>query len=413
MMDLRNSMMKNMFMKRIKEFVDQNQWIIVFLYALPFLNESFPTSYFICILIRYDIFKYLSFGLLILLFVRKKKKVSLLLDLLIVLEGMLIISSLINHETFGTDEYWKMFSDIVCILSMGLIVECFIDRPKDLIRGLLLNFEIAVYSYFIGYVFILSGQNYYKRGLLATLNLWILPGICIALLHVMINKGYFRSVLLIIISLFVTYRVWNATTVVALTGMFGVIAVGYVLLKMKNRKISLGFLLAAAVALNLFVLFIYSGNDYPFVSFVIEKILRKSTSFTERDVIWAEAIRMIREKPIFGHGSRPVLAVANSFADEYPHSHNQILQKLNESGVFGLAVFSLMHAQLIRKVDGSRNSLARIAVTGAMFGIFMTYITEAYKKFYVFYLIFFLAYDCDKLKGEIEYGVIEDGYEKD
>lgn len=60
-------------MKQIKDFFEKNQWIAVFLLTLPFLNESFPTYYSIYILIRYDLFKYLSFGLLFVLFVWKKK----------------------------------------------------------------------------------------------------------------------------------------------------------------------------------------------------------------------------------------------------------------------------------------------------------------------------------------------------
>lgn len=326
----------------------------------------------------------------------EEKKPSVLLCLLIALEVMLIISSVINHDSFGIYEYGKMFSDIVCILSMGLIVECFIDQPNDLIKGLLLNFEIAVYSYLYSFLFVLSGNSgYYERGLLATLNLWILPGICLAFLHMLVNKGYIRSSVFILISVYVAYKVWNATNIVALASMFGAMDFAYFLFKVKGWKLPLGLLIGLAVALNLFVLFVYSGDNFSFVSFIIEKILRKSISFTERDVIWAEAIRMIREKLIFGHGSRPILNVANTYADEYSHSHNQILQKMNESGVFGLLIFAAMHIELIRKTDRNSNSLVRIVLVAAMFGICMTYITEAYKKFFIFYLIFFLAYHYD------------------
>ena len=387
--------------ERIKAFITKKQWIAVFLLALPFLNESFPTYYSIYNWIRNDLFKYLSFGLLVLiLFAWKKRKPSVLLCLLTALEMMLIISSVINHDSFGAYEYGKVFSDIVCILSMGLIVECFIDKSNDLIKGLLLNFEIAVYSYLYSYLFVLSGNSeYYDRGLLATLNLWILPGICIAFLHMLVNKGYLRSSVFVLISLFVAYRVWNATNIVALASMFCAMIFAYFLFRVKGWKLPLGLLIGLAVVLNLFVLFVYSGDNFPFVSFIIEKILRKSTSFTERDVIWAEAIRMIKEKPIFGHGSRPILNVANSYADEYSHSHNQILQKLNESGIFGLLIFVAMHIELIRKIDRNKNNIVRIVLIAAMFGISMTYITEAYKKFFVFYLVFFLAYHYDELTG--------------
>ncbi|MBR4470642.1 MAG: O-antigen ligase family protein [Erysipelotrichaceae bacterium] len=383
-------------MDRVRNFLNKNQWIAVFLFALPFLNESFPTSYFVYVWIKEDILKLFSFLILLFLFIRRKKKFSFLFGILIVLEGMLVVSSLINYRSFGSYEYEKMFFDVICILMMALIVEYFIDIPDQLIKGLLLNFEIAVYSYFIDIVFHLSGEGYYRRGLLATLLLWILPGICTALLNICINRKYIRSFCFIVISIYVVYYVMNATTVVALAAMFGAMIFGIVLYRF-NRKLPFSVLLIAAVLLNLFVLFVYSGDNFPFVSFIIEKILKKSTTFTDRDVIWKEAMRMIREKPIFGHGSRPVLDVANQWADQYPHSHNQLLQKLNESGIFGLAIFSAFHLQLIRKADGSENNIVRIILISAVFGISMTYITEAYKKFFVFYLVFFLLYRCEDL----------------
>jgi uncharacterized membrane protein len=293
-----------------------------------------------------------------------------------------------------------MFSDIACTIMMALVVEYFIDRPKDLINGLHMSFEVAVYSYFIGLILNVVTDGYYRRGLLATLTLWIIPAVCLALLRMIMEKKFVRSGIFLIICFFLAHDIWNATMVVALTGMVFVLTCGFLLFhwdKKKKYRIPLSILFGIALVLNLFVLFIYTGKNFPFVSFIITKILKKSTSFTQRDVIWAEAIRMIKERPILGHGSRPVLKVANDFASEYSHSHNQFLQKLNESGIIGFAIFLYFHYELIRKVDRSKNVWERLILIASVFAIFLTYITEAYKKFFVFYLVFFLAYHCDSL----------------
>ena len=50
---------------------------------------------------------------------------------------MILISSLLNQEIFGAYEYGKMCADIASVISMGLVIECFLDRPDDLIKGLL------------------------------------------------------------------------------------------------------------------------------------------------------------------------------------------------------------------------------------------------------------------------------------
>ena len=385
---------------KIEAYFKKNVWLTVFLFVMPFLNESFPTNYFIYIMIREDVVKFAALAVLVYLFIRNKKKISLLAKILIALEIMLMISSFINYRTFVPDDYEKMFSDMACTVMMGLVIEYFIDKPRDLINGLHLSFEVAVYSYFIGLMLNIPEDGYYRRGLLATLTLWIVPAVCLALLRMIREKKYIRSCILLTVCFYLTYDIWNATMIVALAGMAFVLICGYLLFrwdKEKKYRIPLSLLFGIAVALNLFVLFVYSGKNFPLVSFIITKVLKKSVNFTQRDVIWDEAIRMIKEKPIFGHGSRPALKVANDFASEYSHSHNQFLQKLNESGVFGLAIFLYFHYELIRKVDHSRNIWERLILIAAVFAIFLTYITEAYKKFFIFYLVLFLAYHCDGL----------------
>ena len=127
----------------------------------------------------------------------------------------------------------------------------------------------------------------------------------------------------------------------------------------------------------------------------IEKFLGRSTSFTGRTPIWEKAIEMFFEKPVIGYGFRPSVTRADGFVAM--HAHNMILQRLTATGLIGLILFVIFHIILVLKVDKMENTIARIIMIGGVFGINITYLMDAYKKFFRFYLVFFLAYHIDGL----------------
>ena len=379
--------------------------LLVFLLAMPFLNESFPTSYFVYIFVI-DSFKFIAFFVLIGIYIKRKKKPSVLMLILLFSQIMWLFSTVLNYSAYSTKEWIKLFYDIFSILSLSMIVELFINEPKSLIRGLMTNYEIAIYSYVFSIVFKLAGEGYYLRGLLNTLLLWIIPSICLSLLNIVICKKYVRSICLLFACFYTVWIVKSATTIVSLFAMIMVILLGLVLHQYKRTKkfvLPLALILSVSILLNLFVLFVYNGHSFPLVDFIIKKFLNRTTDFTQRNTIWAEAIRMIRLKPLFGYGYKPVIYASTDFGTEYIHAHNQLLQKLIESGIIGLVLFTLFHMELIRKVDKSKNTVARIITVAAVFAVSITYITEAYAKFFVFYPVFFLAYYVDELVKNSNY----------
>ena len=373
--------------------------LLVFLLAMPFLNESFPTAYFIYIFVI-DSFKFIAFFVLVGIYIKRKRKPSVLMLILLFSQIMWLFSTVLNYSAYSTKEWIDLFYDIFSILSLSMIIELFIDEPRYLVNGIMANYELAIYSYVFSIVFNLAGYGYYLRGLLNTLLLWIIPSVCLSLLNIIVFKKYVRSICLLLASLYTVWNVKSATTIVSLLAMVTVVLSAYVLLRLKKTEkfvLPMGFVLCVSVLLNLFVLFVYNGHSFPLVDYIIKNFLNRTTDFTQRNTIWAEAIRMIKLKPLFGYGYKPVIYASTDFGTEYIHAHNQYLQKLIESGVIGLILFVLFHMELIRKVDKSKNTVARIVVVAAVFAVSITYITEAYAKFFVFYPVFFLAYYVDEL----------------
>ena len=390
--------MKKIFLD-LENFFDKYNWLRVFLLTIPFFNEVYPP---VSLLPDYivDNLKILAFIILILIMIKKKNKPSALFISLIVIEGWWVISTMLNYPLGETGVYQKLFMDNINALSVALIVECFIDDPVNLTKGLMLSFELALYPDLVVAFIKPLKDNQQLLGYYSVVILWLLPALCVLFMNIVLNKQYARSIALLVVIIAITIRTWCATIVVALMAFFGIIILGTILLKtekFKDLKLPLSVFAILAVLLNVFVLFAYTGGSFPLIDVIIEKVLRRSTSFSERDVIWKEAMRMIKEKPWIGHGFRPEIMVSNSSADSFIHAHNQILQRLNATGIIGLITFIIFHIILCIKVDRSKNTFLRLVMVSGVTGVCITYITEGYKKFFRFYLLFFLAYHVDEI----------------
>jgi len=382
-----------------ENFFDKHNWLRVLILSIPFFNEVYPP---VSLLSDYiiDSCKFLAFVILILIMIRKRNKPSALFISLLVIEGWWVVSTMLNYPLSETTVYQKLIMDNINALSVALIVECFIDDPINLTKGLMLSFELALYPDLVVAFIKPLKDNQQLLGYYSVVILWLLPALCVLFMNIVLNRQYIRSALLLMAIIAITIRTWCATIVVALMAFFGIIILGTIMLKtgkFRNFKLPLSLFVILAILLNVFVLFAYTGGSFPLIDVIIEKVLRRSTSFSERDVIWKEAMRMIGEKPWVGHGFRPEIMVSNSTADSFIHAHNQILQRLNATGIIGLTTFIIFHIILCVKVDRSKNTFLRLVMVGGVTGVCITYITEGYKKFFRFYLLFFLAYHVDEI----------------
>lgn len=83
------------------------------------------------------------------------------------------------------------------------------------------------------------------------------------------------------------------------------------------------------------VFFIYEPVKRIFLYRVINTTFQSNGIYTAgRDILYAESIRMIKDKPIFGYG---INGFKIETGEEYPH--NLILELMNDIGLFGLLFF--------------------------------------------------------------------------
>ena len=382
---------------KLKDLLQKYGWIIVFLLMIPFLNDGYvgfkPIDDWLM-----EIFKNLSFVLLILLMFLKKHKPSPLFLVLVAMQIWWLIATLVNYPLSEDVVYHKLWFDIIDSWSVALLVECFSDDPRSLFDGLMINLELCIYPDLITKIMDYPGNNYFILGYYSLAILWILPAIITASGYMNYHKRYLRGGLLIVASLVLTILLGCATITVAVLGFLGVTVLGLLLShisKKRNLVIPAWLLLALALLGNVFVLFIYTGGKFPLIDLFIEKFLHKSTTFTQRTIIWENAIKMIKEKPLIGHGYRP--EVIGHKGNTFIHAHNQLLQQLNARGLIGFVLFLLFHIVLARKLDKTDNSFMRTIALAVSFAVWITYMTEGYKKFFRLYLVMFIAYHIKEL----------------
>ena len=376
---------------KIDEFLEKHRWILVFLLALPFVNQGFPNFYYVYVWLH-DWQKVVSLLILIWFCFRKKHKLTKLPLIAIVSEVWLLLITGLNQGFEDMSVYEDLYNRSSGILFLVLIADIFSDQIDHVCNGLMLNYEIAIYPYFAGLFFKLFPVVTKPRGLMNTFIMVLLPAMFLALVHLVQKKQVIRSVVLLVCSLLTVWKFWCATTVVAVLATAAVLLFGFITWKLLKHKISLSAFLFLSLLLNLFVLFVYSGGMFPWIDTFIQSFLKRSTTFTERTIIWEEAIRMIKEKPLFGYGIWPLIHAENSYASVYIHAHNELLQQHLEGGVIRFVLFLAFHAELARKVDRRKSSFVRIVAIAFVFGLSMTYITESYERSYLLFAIPILSY---------------------
>ena len=369
---------------------------------IPFINDTYyyqiiPESIF-------NYFKFVSFFYLLLLLIKSKKRASILLIIVVIMDSWWLLSNYLNYRFSNLVSYYKMIEKIISELSLALLIENFRDRPKTLIKGLMPNYEFAVYlNYFVSKVMPIPVRNEYFLGYYNILVLWILPAITISLLYICLFKKRIRSAFLIIVSVMTVIKIWSATTLVAVAALFGVLVLTHFIDKYNLKKISLTISMLFSFAFNILCLVFYSSGGIPILNVLIEQILNRSASMTRRDVIWKKAYSMFLESPIFGYGYKPKIYFSESTV--VPHAHNMILQELITMGIVGLLLFIAFHYFLSREVDKANNSMERNIVIASIVGISFTYITEVYMRSYSFYIVFFIAYYINEI---VERSKLED-----
>lgn len=371
--------------------LNKYKWLVVFVLMFPFMKMSYFRTVMILTPI-YDVFRWLFTLILIYIyFFVKKKKPNKIMIFVFIMEIWVLVNVLIKLP----NNFIDALKDALSILSVELIIEIFKDDSKTLINGLMFNYEIAIYLELISLILYPSGFHNDAVHFLGYYNIFIIyviPALGVATLYYKKENKIIRPLLLTLASIACIILAKAATPLVALIGIIGVIifeiAMGKLIVKHRTSLIPW-----ATIALlgSLFVVFVYSGIHIDFIDNFIRNFLHRDITFSGRTFIWEEGFNLIKQKPITGYGfGTNIIVKGNTF-----RGHNEIIHRTLNSGIIGLISFIAFNIVYIAKTEKYKNDIFKIIFVALSFGMFLTFITEAYTNIYLYYVLIFLYYNFD------------------
>ena len=371
-------------------------WLLILCLFVPFVYSFNTPSGSIKILD--DFFDFARPAVMVIIvfvfFIIKKKKPSKLVLTIFIMEmWQLLVTLLTNHK-------WVVaVYDLSACIAVPLLIELYSDKPKTMLSVFMLCFEVSLYPNLFTLIFKTQvdgrGIGWYLLGAHNILATMLLPAAAVAVVYFRYAKNKLRPALLLAVAIISCFICECSTAEVAMAAAILVFIVGYLL---KDKfEIPLWPLFAIAVFGCFFVIFAFADTDIPFLKDFITKILNRDVTFTGRTYIWSYGVAMVKESPIIGHGFRTWVNISPEVL--VGHAHNYLLDKAVVGGIPMLLMVFVTHFELIRGTFKQKNSIYKIALLGLLFGIFLTYITESYFRFYRFLIVFALMYNLDTILG--------------
>lgn len=142
-------------------------------------------------------------------------------------------------------------------------------------------------------------------------------------------------------------------------------------------------------------------------SWLIEDVLHKNLTFTNRTIIWDQALQWIRKKPLFGYGVQDrgdifyiyIYRTGRPTVNAWLSAHNQIIQTLYESGIISMIPIILLCILGVKIMDLNRkNKMYPIMIAGII-GISVSMIAEA-PGWYSLLILLIWAINIKKFENE-------------
>ena len=357
------------------------------LLLLPFFKppvfEYISSLHFIDTL--FDMAKIVSFGIIILLYI-SEKKLSRIMLFITLYQVSLFFSTVIN-----SGNYWRLLVSCGTIISFCMITELAVKKNCQLYFKSILNIYIPLsdLNLFIVVMFPQGiaredyyGNVYYLLGSRNGSSPLFIPLLIFSYIYSgMSNKKYTPMTLFftIIVSASILLT-WSAT------GVAGLAMIILFVLLIYGRKISQLFnsLTLSVMYIAAFFGIIVFRLQYVF-SFIIEKMLHKSITFTGRTDIWDIALKLIKNSPIFGYGvyeGHGLIFVRG----QYYYAHNAVLEVLLQGGAVSLFFYAAIFASAAVSLYKYRKQKPAQILSFGIFTVLTMMLMEAYSTIWIFSL---------------------------
>ncbi len=296
------------------------------------------------------------------------------------------------------------------LVGITLILEEGIRSDIDsLVGGALLWFEVLIYANLIfylihplGYANIGKTNASYFLGNYNTTIRKVFPGLVFGALYAFKSKRRL-TVRYACMYLALFYFLFNVRAAVALVGLV-IFGLGIIFFSLRGTSGVFRFEYFILLSVVITIVFVAFGQLEVLSGFITE-VLGKGESLASRSRIWARAIELIQEQPVFGYGFVSIQYTKGIMRDAVD-PHNIYLGILYYGGIIGMVLLAVILYVVNRRIRSFRgkNSVAAAVFDVAFCAYFFIWnfeptagITEIYKIF----AIMVMAYYCGEFANYI------------
>lgn len=343
----------------------------------------------------YKLFHYISFFVILLLFI-KNKNFSKIIIFIVLYLFIIFFSTIVNYQSVGTIFYY-----IITVLGLCLITDYGIrNHTKEYLTALAIILNFLMIINFITIILYPNGMyinatKYKQNWILGYKNshiLYLLPCVVVNFVLAFKNKQNLDLKSYVIFAIcFISILLVNSST--GIVGMMIILL--YIIfrkfadrIKLINSYSSLFIYLVSFVS----IMILKIQNLF---KFLIVDVLKKDLTFTGRTYIWDSVLKSIKTKPLLGYGN-----VTYQYNKYIFTTHNTILDILYKSGVLGLVTYIIILFETSKTLYINRDDKTSKFLSVVLLAYFVIMLTEAYNISYYFFILVICS-NIKYLKGSV------------
>lgn len=372
---------------------------IAFLFFLLFMPTYFDQLSIAGIITDIDRIIYVCLAVFL---IYKHKKVSKLMWLILLYFLIIIISTCYNLQ-FDMSVVFYFVKIVLSCLYIDYLIQ---NEPYHIFETLLTVIQFLVVLDFISILLFPNGlysvniiindyNNTSSAGwLLGYKNnriMWLFLANYLSFLRLYIKYPKkivdLRSIIILIISLCSVIMVKSSTSIIVLC-MF----VAYLIFYFPINKVRIfNILTYGIIYVFIWVQMILLSNVPMFSN--ITRLLGKDTTFSSRDLVWSNALLLIKSKLLLGYGYIDANIEKTYLGGwSFVNTHNQILEILFDGGIIAFIIFVFLILILGKKLYSFRKNKIAIFTSWTLLALFVEMLTEVLGNISLFWIVLIIMY---------------------
>lgn len=331
----------------------------------------------------------------------KKRCISKLSILTLILSGILLLSSIVNNVfSISTIKITVEMFTITLLATYGIKYNL-----KDFLEAIIILLGIFIIINFITFFIFPNGlyedpstHNLSSNFLLGLDNVHIKFFICYWLAYYTkyyLTKKHSKLGLIVIILSIISILICKSAT--TLVGAF-IIGIYFVLAKFID-KIKFVNVISYSISFVVAYIGIIFFQIQKYFSFIIENILKKDVTLTRRTEVWKRFFQLIKNKPIWGYG---ILSTDDSIKIiKVAHAHNQILQVYFQGGIFAVIIFLIILFITLKELHKHFNNKLAKVYSVILFSLLIMGLAEVIALRHLLFILTFCYSIKDIINNEL------------